>query len=142
VLVCHRLILSRLFGSLLNQELADLVRVADRFFDAETFLAERAMLYRSLSPADIAMSFKNRLGNRLNDSLWRLPLSSVDLSEMFDPGQIPLGPSRYFLGVPQQDRNPIDAKLCQVLALRASVDPGRLDSICAYRASFRHVLPR
>jgi hypothetical protein len=53
----------------LNQELANLVRVADRFFDAEAILAERAMLYRSLGPADIAMSFKNRLGNRLSDSL-------------------------------------------------------------------------
>jgi hypothetical protein len=69
VLICHRLILSRLFRSLLDQVLANLVRVADRFFDAEAILAERAMLYRSLGPADIAMSFKNRLGNRLSDSL-------------------------------------------------------------------------
>jgi hypothetical protein len=44
VLVCHRLILSRLFGSLLHQELANLVGVADRFFDAEAFPATVAIL--------------------------------------------------------------------------------------------------
>jgi hypothetical protein len=44
MLVCHRLILSRLFGSLLHQELANLVGVADRFFDAETFPAAVAIL--------------------------------------------------------------------------------------------------
>jgi hypothetical protein len=102
-LVCHCLILSRLFGSFFHQRLANLVRVADRFFDAEAILAERAMLYRSLSPADIAMSFKNRLGNLLNDSLRRSLLSSVDLSEVLHPCQVPLGPSRDFLGVPKQD---------------------------------------
>jgi hypothetical protein len=100
VLVCHRLILSRLFGSLLHQVLADLVRVADRFFDAEALLAKFAMLYRWRSPADIAMSFDNRLGHHLNDSLWRPRCLSVDLSEMLDPCQVPLGPSRYPLRVP------------------------------------------
>jgi hypothetical protein len=121
-LVCHRLILSRLFRSLLNQVLANLVGVANRFFDAEAFLATVAILEPWWRSANLAMLLSNRLRHHLDGSLWRLPLSSVDLSEVFDPGQIPLGPSRDFLGVPQQDRNPVDAKLCQVLALRALVD--------------------
>jgi hypothetical protein len=44
MLVGHRLILSRLFGSLLHQELANLVWVNDRFFDAETLPATVAIL--------------------------------------------------------------------------------------------------
>jgi hypothetical protein len=103
VLVCHRLILSRLFGSLLHQELADLVGVADRFFDAETFPATVAILEPWWSPANLATLFDNRLGHHLDDSLWRLLLSSVDLSEVFDSGQVPLGSSRDFLRVPQKD---------------------------------------
>jgi hypothetical protein len=122
VLVGHRLILSRLFRSLLNQVLANLVGVADRFFDAEAFLATVAILEPWWGSANLATFFDNRLGHHLNGSLWRLLLSSVDLPEVFDPGQVPLGSSRDFLGVPQQDRNPVDAKLCQVLALRALVD--------------------
>jgi hypothetical protein len=84
----------------------------------------------------------DRIRHHLDDSPWRLPLSSVDLSEMFDPGQIPLGPSRYFLGVPQQDRNPIDIQLCQVLALWALVALRRFESVGAYRAFFAHLKPR
>jgi hypothetical protein len=100
MLIGHRLILSDLFGSLFNQRLANLVRIADRFFNSKTLLAAFAIFKRSFGPADIAMPFDNRLCNHLNDSLWRLLLSSVDLSEVFDPCQIPLGPSRDLLGVP------------------------------------------
>jgi hypothetical protein len=103
VLVGHRLILSRLFGSLFNQVLANLVGVADCFFDSETLLAAFAIFKRPFGPANIAMPFDNRLGHHLDDILRRLLLSSVDRSEVFDPGQIPLGPSRDLLGVPQQD---------------------------------------
>jgi hypothetical protein len=46
------------------------------------------------------MPLGNRLGNHLDDRLWRLFLFSVDLSKVLDPGQVPLGPSRDFLGVP------------------------------------------
>jgi len=56
MLIGHRLILSRLFGSLLNQELADFVRVADRFFYREAILTPIAMLNRWRSPANVAMS--------------------------------------------------------------------------------------
>jgi hypothetical protein len=49
------------------------------------------------------MFFCGQLGNQLDDILWRLLLSSVDLPEVFDPCQIPLGSSRDFLGVPKQD---------------------------------------
>jgi hypothetical protein len=59
------------------------------------------MLYRWRSPANIAVPFDNRLCNHLDDSLWRLLLSSVDLSEVLDPCQVPLGSSRDLLGVPQ-----------------------------------------
>jgi hypothetical protein len=100
VLVCHRLILSRLFRSLFNQRLANLVWVAYGFLNPEAILAEFAILDGPLGPADIAMPFGNRLGNHLDDSLWRLLLFSVDLSKVFDPCQVPLGPSRDFLGVP------------------------------------------
>jgi hypothetical protein len=103
VLVCHRLILCRFFGSLLNQELANLVRVADRFFDAETFPTAIAILESWWRSANLATLFDNRLGHHLNGSLWRLLLSSVDLSEVFHPGQVPLGSSRDFLRVPKQD---------------------------------------
>jgi hypothetical protein len=112
VLVGHRLILSRLFGSLLNQELANLVRVADRFFDAETLPATVAILEPWRSPANLATLLSDRIRHHLDDSPWRLLLSSVDLSEVLDPGQIPLGPSRDFLRVPKQDRNPIDIQVC------------------------------
>jgi hypothetical protein len=44
MLIGHRLILSRLFGSLLHQVLANLVRVADRFFDSKAFSATVAIL--------------------------------------------------------------------------------------------------
>jgi peptidoglycan biosynthesis protein MviN/MurJ (putative lipid II flippase) len=44
MLICHRLILSRLFGSLLDQVLANLVGVADRFFDAKAFPATVSIL--------------------------------------------------------------------------------------------------
>jgi hypothetical protein len=44
MLIGHRLILSRLFRSLLNQVLANLVGVADRFFDAKAFPAAIAIL--------------------------------------------------------------------------------------------------
>jgi hypothetical protein len=103
VLVCHRLILSRFFRSLLNQVLANLVGVADRFFDAETFPAAVAILEPWWSSANLATLFDNRLSNHLNGSLRRLPCLSVDLPKVLDPGQIPLGPSRYFLRVPQKD---------------------------------------
>jgi hypothetical protein len=56
MLVGHRLILSRLFGSLLHQELANLVRVADCFFDAETFPAAIAILEPWWGSANLAMS--------------------------------------------------------------------------------------
>jgi hypothetical protein len=56
VLVGHRLILSRLFWSLLNQELANLVGVADRFFDAKAFPATVAILEPWWSSANFAMS--------------------------------------------------------------------------------------
>jgi hypothetical protein len=111
VLVGHRLILSRLLRSLFHQVLANLVWVDDRFFEREAILAPIAILDRWRSPANIAMPFDNRLGHHLNDRPWRLLLSSVDLPKVLDPGQIPLGPSRDFLGMPQQDRNPVDAKL-------------------------------
>jgi hypothetical protein len=103
VLVCHRLILSRLFGSLLNQESADLVWVVDRFFDSKAFPTAVAILEPWWRPANLAVLLGNRLGHHLNDSLWRLLCLSVDLSEVFDPGQIPLGSSRDFLRVPQKD---------------------------------------
>jgi hypothetical protein len=45
----------------------------------------------------------NRLRDHLDDRFWRLLLFSVDPSEVFDPCQVPLGPSRDFLGVPEQD---------------------------------------
>jgi hypothetical protein len=100
VLVCHRLILSDPLRSLFHQVLADFVGVDDRFFYRETILTPIAMLNRWRSPANVAMLFDNRLGHHLDDRPWRLSLSSVDLPEVFDPGQIPLGPSRDFLGVP------------------------------------------
>jgi hypothetical protein len=103
MLICHRLILSRLFGSLLHQVLANLVGVADRFFDAETFPAAIAIFKPRWGSANLATLFDNRLRHHLDDRLWRLPLSSVDLLKVFDPGQIPLGSSRDFLGVPKQD---------------------------------------
>jgi hypothetical protein len=111
MLVCHRLVLCRLFGSLLHQELANLVRVADRFFNSETLLAAFAILEPWWRSANLAVLLGNRLGHYLDDSLRRLIAFSVDLSKVFDPCQVPLGSSRYFLRVPQQDRNPIDAKL-------------------------------
>jgi hypothetical protein len=86
MLIGHRLILSRLFRSLLNQVLANLVGVADRFFDAKTFPATVAILEPWWSPANLATLFDDRLGHHLDDSPWRLLLSSVDLSEVFDPG--------------------------------------------------------
>jgi hypothetical protein len=101
VLVGHRLILSRLFGSLSYQVLADFVGVNDRFFYREAILTPIAMLNRWRSPANIAVPFDNRLGHHLDDRPWRLLLSSVDRSKVFDPGQIPLGPSRDPLGVPE-----------------------------------------
>jgi hypothetical protein len=100
VLVCHRLILSRLFGSLFHQGLANLVRVADRFFNSETLLAAFAIFKRPFGSADVAMPLSNRLRHHLDDSLRRLLCLSVDLSKVLHPGQVPLGPSRYFLGVP------------------------------------------
>jgi hypothetical protein len=103
VLVCHRLILSRLFRSLLHQELANLVGVADRFLDAKAFSAAIAILEPWWGSANLTTLFSNRLRHHLDDRLWRLPLSSVDLLKVFDPGQIPLGSSRDFLGVPKQD---------------------------------------
>jgi hypothetical protein len=86
VLVCHRLVLSRLFRSLLNQELANLVRVADRFFDAEALPAAVAIFEPWWRSANLATLFDNWLGHHLNDSLRRLLCLSVDLSEVFDPG--------------------------------------------------------
>jgi hypothetical protein len=103
VLVCHRLILSRLLGSLFNQGLANLVGVDNRFFYRETILTPIAMLNRWRSPANVAMPLRNRLRHHLDDRLWRLLISSVDLPKVFDPGQIPLGPSRDPLRVPEQD---------------------------------------
>jgi hypothetical protein len=100
VLVCHRLILSRLFRSLFNQRLADFVGVDDRLFEREAILAPIAILDGSFRPANVAVPLGDRLNNHLGDSLWRLFLFSVDLSKVFDPGQVPLGPSRDFLGVP------------------------------------------
>jgi hypothetical protein len=100
VLVCHRLVLRRLFGSLLHQELANLVGVADRFFNSETFPATIAIFKSWWGAANLATLFDNRFGHHLNDSLLRLRCLSVDLSEVFDPSQIPLGPSRDFLGMP------------------------------------------
>jgi hypothetical protein len=44
MLIGHRLILSRLFGSLLHQELANLVGVADGFLNAKAFPATVAIL--------------------------------------------------------------------------------------------------
>jgi hypothetical protein len=103
MLICHSLILSRLFGSLFHQVLANLVGVNNRFFYRETILAPIAMLNRGRRPANIATPFDNRLGNHLNDSLWRLLLSSVNRPEVFDPGQVPLGSLRDSLCVPEQD---------------------------------------
>jgi hypothetical protein len=100
MLVGHRLILCRLFGSLLNQVLANLVGVADRFFDAEAFPATVAILEPWRGSANLATLFDNRLRHHLDDSLRRLLVYSVNLSEVFDPSQVPLGPSRYLLGVP------------------------------------------
>jgi hypothetical protein len=100
VLICHRLILSRLFRSLFNQVLANLVGVDDRFFYRETILTPVSILHGSFGPANVAVPFDNRLGHHLNDRPWRSLLFSVDLSKVFDPGQIPLGPSRDFLRVP------------------------------------------
>jgi hypothetical protein len=85
VLVCHRLILSRLFRSLFRQVLADFVGVDDRFFEREAILAPIAILDRPFRPANIAVPFDNRLWNHLDDRLWRLLLSSVDLPKVFDP---------------------------------------------------------
>jgi hypothetical protein len=87
----------------LDQVLANLVRVADRFLNAETFSAALAILEPWWRSANLAMLLSNRLGHHLDNHLWRLLGSSVDLSEVFDPGQIPLGSSRDPLGVPQQD---------------------------------------
>jgi hypothetical protein len=123
----------------LHQVLANLVGVADRFFDSKAFSATIAILEPWWRSANLTTLFDNRLGHHLDDSLRRLLCLSVDLSEVFDPSQVPLGPSRDFFGVPQQDRNPIDSKLCQVLALGAFVDLRRLERVGANRASFRHV---
>jgi hypothetical protein len=101
VLVGHRLILSDPLRSLFNQVLANLVRVADRFFEPKAILTPVSILDRWRSPANIAMPLGNRLRDYLDDRLWRLFLSSVDLPKVFDPGQIPLGPSRDSLGVPE-----------------------------------------
>jgi hypothetical protein len=49
------------------------------------------------------MSLGDWLSNHLDDSPWWLLLSSVDLSKVFDPCQVPLGPSRDFLRVPEQN---------------------------------------
>jgi hypothetical protein len=84
VLICHRLILSRLFGSLSYQVLANFVWVDDRFFYREAILTPIAMLNRGRSPAYLAMPARHR----------------VNLSEVLDPGQIPLGSSRDLFGVP------------------------------------------
>jgi hypothetical protein len=110
VLVCHRLILSRLFGSLFNQGLANLVGVDDRLLVGEAILTPVAILDGPFRPANVAMPVDNRLRNYLDDRLWWLLLFSVDLPKVFDPGQVTLGSSRDLLGVPEQDRNPIDTK--------------------------------
>jgi hypothetical protein len=96
VLICHRLILSRLLRPLSYQVLANFVGVADRFFEREAILTPIAMLNRGRRAANIAMLARHR----------------VNLPKVFDPCQVPLGSSRYPLGVPQQDRNPIDIQLC------------------------------
>jgi hypothetical protein len=103
VLVGHRLILSRLFRSLFHQVLANLIGVDDRFFEREAILAPVSILDRSFRPADVAMSLRNRIRNHLDDRLWRLLLFSVDFPKVFDPCQVPLGPSRDPLGVPEQN---------------------------------------
>jgi hypothetical protein len=100
VLVRHRLVLRRLLWSLFHQVLANLVGVDDRFFERKAILAPVSILHRWRSPANIAVPLSDRLGHYLDDRPWRLLLSSVDLSEVFDPGQVPLGSSRDFLGVP------------------------------------------
>jgi hypothetical protein len=84
VLVGHRLVLSGLLGSLFHQVLANLVGVDDRFFYREAILTPIAMLYRWRSPANIATLARHR----------------VNLPEVFDPCQVPLGSSRDLLGVP------------------------------------------
>jgi hypothetical protein len=56
VLVGHRLILSRLLGSLFHQVLADFVGVNDRFFEREAILTPIAILHGSFRPANVAMS--------------------------------------------------------------------------------------
>jgi hypothetical protein len=142
VLICHRLILSRLLRSLLNQVLANLVGVADRFFDAKAFPATVAILEPWWGSANLTVLLNDRLRHHLDDCLWRLRCLSVDLSEVLDPGQVPLGPSRDPFGVPKQDRNPIDPKLRQVLALRAFVDLRRLECVGANAAFFAHPKPR
>jgi hypothetical protein len=103
VLVGHRLIPSRPFRSLFDQSLANLVRVDDRFFERKAILTPIAMLNRWRSPANVAVPIDNRLGHHLDDRLWRLLLFSVNLPEVLDPCQIPLGPSRDFLRVPEQN---------------------------------------
>jgi hypothetical protein len=103
VLVCHRLILSDLLRSLFHQRLTDLVGVDDRFFEREAILTPIAILDGPFGPANVAMPLSDWLGNHLNDSLWRLLLFSVDLPKVLDPGQVPLGPSRDLLGVPEQN---------------------------------------
>jgi hypothetical protein len=100
VLVGHRLILCDPLRSLFHQVLANLVGVDDRFFEREAILAPVSILHRWRSPANIAMPFCNRLGHHLDDRPWRLIAFSVDLSKVFDPGQVPLGPSRDPLRVP------------------------------------------
>jgi hypothetical protein len=55
VLVCHRLVLSRLLWSLFNQGLADFVGVNDRLFEREAILTPIAMLNRWRRPADVAV---------------------------------------------------------------------------------------
>jgi hypothetical protein len=111
VLVCHRLILSRLFRSLFHQVLANLVWIDDRFFEPEAILAKLAILDGPFGPANIAVSLSSRLRGHLDDRSWRLLLSSVDLPKVFDPCQVSLGSLRDSLCVPEQDRNPIDPKL-------------------------------
>jgi hypothetical protein len=103
VLVCHRLILRRLLRSLFHQVLANLVGVNDRFFERKAILTPVSILHRGRRPANVAMPLGSRLRHHFDDSLRRLLLSSVDLSKVFGPGQIPLGPSRDPLGVPEQD---------------------------------------
>jgi hypothetical protein len=103
VLVCHRLILSDSLRSFFHQVLANLVGVDNRFFEREAILTPIAILDGSLCPANVAVPLGNRLRDHLDDRLWRLLLFSVDLSKVFDPGQVPLGPSRDFLRVPEQN---------------------------------------